>query len=212
MNDINWFHSIKLSNGAITPGKADFESSIKLADIVFSKGLKGKSVLDIGAWDGFFSFEAEKRGAKKVLATDYFCWSGPGWGTKEGFNFAQNNFQSKVESLEIDLKKINLNSVGAHDVVLFLGVFYHLENPISALKKVFEITNEYAVIETTISKITDKPVMEYHYANTFGNDNTNFWSPTTKCLEQMLLEIGFKQVDFEIDNPYPNRCTAHAYK
>ena len=64
MNDINWFHSIKLSNGAITPGKADFESSIKLADIVFSKGLKGKSVLDIGAWDGFFSFEAEKEEQK----------------------------------------------------------------------------------------------------------------------------------------------------
>ena len=42
-------------------------------------------MLDIGAWDGFFSFEAERRGASRVLATDHFCWSGEGWGTKAGF-------------------------------------------------------------------------------------------------------------------------------
>ena len=52
--------------------------------------------------------------------------------------------------------------------------------------------------------------MEYHYANTFGNDSTNF-GRLLKCLERdVVRNIGFKQVDFEIDNPYPNRSLAHA--
>ena len=78
MDEINWFHSIPLDDGTVTPG---LDSSMdKLEQVCLPKDLSGKTVLDIGAWDGFFSFQAEKAGAKRVLATDHFCWSGPGWG------------------------------------------------------------------------------------------------------------------------------------
>src|SRR3954466_11917283 len=74
---INWWHSIDLGNGVITPGVD--RSSWKLKKLRMPQDLSGMSVLDIGAWDGFFSFEAERRGAKRVLAVDSFCWNGEGW-------------------------------------------------------------------------------------------------------------------------------------
>lgn len=70
-----WWHSIDLGDGVITPGyktpnihKHELEA-MRLPD------LRGKSVLDIGAWDGFYSFEAERRGARRVLALDHYIWS-----------------------------------------------------------------------------------------------------------------------------------------
>jgi hypothetical protein len=59
------------------------------------------------AWDGFFSFEAERRGAQRVLATDSFCWDVGGWGTKAGFELARRALGSKVED-----KWICLGSIG----------------------------------------------------------------------------------------------------
>ena len=73
MDSIKWFHSIPLNDGTVTPGLD--ASMAKLEQICLPKDLTGKTVLDIGSWDGFFSFQAEKAGAKRVLATDHFCWS-----------------------------------------------------------------------------------------------------------------------------------------
>ena len=86
MKEIKWFHSIPLRDGIVTPGLDN--SMDKLGQVCLPADLTGKSVLDIGAWDGFFSFQAERNGAKRVLATDHFCWSGPGWGTKAGFDLS----------------------------------------------------------------------------------------------------------------------------
>ena len=61
------------------------------------------SVLDVGAWDGFFSFEAERRGAARVLAIDSFSWEGDGWGSKAGFELAHEALGSRVESRTIDV-------------------------------------------------------------------------------------------------------------
>src|SRR5204863_2645983 len=71
-----WWHSLDLGNGEITQGHKSTERLRQEANLAFAHGVTGKSVLDIGAWDGFFSFEAEKRGASRVLATDQFVWGG----------------------------------------------------------------------------------------------------------------------------------------
>ena len=71
---IRWFHRIDLGHGVVTPGLDD--TPAKLARLKLPESFAGKSVLDIGAWDGFFSFEAERRGASRVLAVDSFCWTG----------------------------------------------------------------------------------------------------------------------------------------
>ena len=66
MKDITWFHSIPLRDGIVTPGRDN--SMDKLGQVCLPEDLTGKSVLDIGAWDGFFSFQAERNGAERVLA------------------------------------------------------------------------------------------------------------------------------------------------
>src|SRR5829696_7857395 len=96
---IRWYHTIDLGNGITTNGIDD--SPQRLARVQLPPSLAGLSVLDIGAWDGFFSFECERRGASRVVAADYYSWHGSGWGTKAGFALARQALGSKVEDVDI---------------------------------------------------------------------------------------------------------------
>ena len=143
---LRWFHKIDLGHGIVTPGYVDtfrFLPWLRLPE-----SLTGKTVLDVGAWDGFYSFEAERRGAAQVLATDSYSWGGGGWGTKAAFDLARRALGSRVESRVIDVLELSPDNVGTFDVVLFLGVLYHMRHPMLALEKVFGVTREMAVVET----------------------------------------------------------------
>ena len=74
MEKIAWYHTIDLGDGLVTPGIDP--TPHKLRQIKLPASFAGKTVLDVGAWDGFFSFEAERRGASRVLAVDYVAWAG----------------------------------------------------------------------------------------------------------------------------------------
>jgi len=82
VSKLRWFHKMDLGDGIETPGIDN--SPEKLKTLKMPQRLDGVTVLDIGAWDGFFSFEAERRGAKRVLATDSFCWGGR-WPSYQGW-------------------------------------------------------------------------------------------------------------------------------
>src|SRR5688500_13171529 len=125
--EIRWYHIMDLGHGVRTDGINDPGEGIPRLAL---PDLHGTTVLDIGAWDGAYSFEAERRGAARVLATDSFAWGGGGWGTKAGFELAREALDSKVEDLTIDPFDLDADSVGTFDVVLFLGVLYHLKDPI----------------------------------------------------------------------------------
>lgn len=76
MQDITWFHSIDLGGGLLTPGmKSADQLALETQWLNLPSSLAGKSVLDIGAWDGYFSFEAERRGAARVVSLDHYVWS-----------------------------------------------------------------------------------------------------------------------------------------
>lgn len=76
LDEITWFHSIELPDGRVTQGKKSPESLAAESNALnIEEDLRGKSVLDIGAWDGYFSFEAERRGAERVVALDHYVWS-----------------------------------------------------------------------------------------------------------------------------------------
>src|ERR1700720_4280357 len=79
---VRWYHTIDLGDGVITRGVDD--TPLRLARLDLPESLSGLSVLDVGAWDGFFSFEAERRGASRILAADHCSWHGKGWGTAKG--------------------------------------------------------------------------------------------------------------------------------
>jgi tRNA (mo5U34)-methyltransferase len=157
--------------------------------------LAGKSVLDIGAWDGFFSFEAERRGAERVVAVDSHSWGGGGWGSKEGFRCAREILGSRVEDVDLDVMDISAERLGTFDVVLFLGVLYHLRHPLLALERVLSVTKDLLILETHVDLLsTRRPAMAFYPGRELDGDMSNWWGPNPPALVKMLESAGFKRV------------------
>lgn len=190
-----WFHSIDIGEGYVTEGDKPNFILRGMADVAFHRGVAGKTVLDIGAWDGFYSFEAERRGAARVVAADHFSWSGPGWGTKKGFDYAHARLGSRVESIDIDLPDLDPSVLGTFDIVLFLGVLYHLQDPYAGLKRAAAMADDLLIVETaTACNIFPAPVMRFYLGKELNNDPTNFWAPNVRCLRRLLEDLGFGRV------------------
>ncbi len=192
--EIPWFHTIDLGNGIVTPGVVDARDRVPRLGL--PSDLSGKSVLDIGAWNGFYSFEAERRGAQRVLATDSYCWSGEGWGTKAGFELARETLGSRVEDLEIDVMDLSAEALGGRfDIVLFLGVLYHLRHPLLALEKVADVTGELLILETQVDLLdVRRPAMAFYPGAELNGDGTNWWAPNIPGMIAMLKDVGFDEV------------------
>jgi len=191
---IRWFHSIDLGDGVRTPGLDDTPE--KLDRIRLPSNLSGRSVLDIGAWDGFFSFEAERRGAQRVVAVDSYCWDGEGWANKSGFDLVHRHLKSKVETRRLEVLEVAAAELGCFDVVLFLGLLYHLKHPLLALEKVAEVTKDLLILETKVDLLgTSAPAMAFYRDAELNRDPTNWWAPNVAGLEQMLKDVGFKRVE-----------------
>jgi tRNA (mo5U34)-methyltransferase len=192
---LKWHHSIDLGNGVVTPGQDN--SAKKLARLGLPDSLTGKSVLDIGAWDGFFSFEAERRGAERVLATDSFVWRGNvDWADKRGFDLSKRALGSKVEELEIDVLDMSPDKIGTFDVVFFLGVLYHMKHPLLALEKVASVARDFLVLETAVDLLSVKrPAIAFYAGNEVGLDSTNWCGPNPAAVVAMLKTVGFRRVE-----------------
>ena len=191
--DIRWYHTMDLGLGVKTQG--NYEPAKVLERFQLPDRLDGKSVLDIGAWDGFYSFEAERRGASRVLAVDHYSWDGVGWGSKAGFDLAHEVLGSKVEDLQIDVLDLSSERVGTFDIVLFLGVLYHMKHPLLALERVFEVTGEQLILETEIDMTwTRRPAAAFYPGRELAMSDTNWWGPNITAVEGMLRTVGFRDV------------------
>ena len=253
-----WFHSIDCGDGLITGGiKSHSLLQLELERMALPQ-LKGKSVLDVGAWDGFFSFAAEDLGAGRVLALDHYVWSLnlprlqqywndckaqhivpklyhliPGhWEPgslpgKLGFDTVHRIKNSSVEQVVADFMKVDPVEIGQFDIVFFLGVLYHLEEPLRGLRRLSLLTRELAIIETAavyLSSHEDVALFEFYEADELGGDVNNWFAPNLAGLSSACRAAGFKTV--RVTSPYPPsectsgqsdtivryRLTIHAYK
>jgi tRNA (mo5U34)-methyltransferase len=192
-----WWHSIDLGNGVVTPGHKSPKLLKTEADLVFRDSVAGKSVLDIGAWDGYFSFEAKRRGASRVLATDWNSWTGRNFGSRACFDLARATLGLDVEDRTIEMYDVGPDTVGTFDVVLYLGVLYHLKDPLGALERVAAVTRERLVLETHLDGLkVREPVMVFYKGDKLNGDPNNWWGPNVSCMREMLEECGFRRVDF----------------
>jgi tRNA (mo5U34)-methyltransferase len=209
-----WFHSIDLGNGVVTPGSKSVDLLRAEANAIFGPlDLRGKSVLDIGAWNGNFSFEAKRRQAARVLATDHHCWTQEVKG-RETFHLAKAALNLDIDELDIDVPDLTPDRVGQFDVVLFLGVFYHLVDPIQALHNVAVLTKEVAVVESHLDLgNTERPAMVFYPGAELNNDPTNWWGPNRQCLEALLRLVGFARITYQAHPIVGSaRGIFHAYK
>jgi tRNA (mo5U34)-methyltransferase len=219
-----WWHTIDLGNGVVTPGIDP--TPARLRELQIPDDLTGLTVLDVGAWDGFFSFEAERRGASRVLATDSFCWGGAGWGTKAGFELARRALGSRVEDLDIDPLELSPARVGTFDLVLFLGVLYHMRHPLLALERVFSVTRGQLILQTQVDlSAIDRPALAFYQGSDLNNDPTNWFGPNPPAVVAMLRAAGFTDIrmvsrwsareSFLADMngpPVPGHLTVHAWR
>jgi tRNA (mo5U34)-methyltransferase len=189
-----WFHTLDLGDGIVTPGCDP--SAAKVGYLGLPERLDGLSVLDIGAYDGFFSFECERRGAARVLAADHFCWTYGGMATKDGFNIARAALGSRVEEKLIPVEEISPQTVGTFDLVLFLGVLYHAPDMVRYLRMVRSVCKQRVILETEVDALDyPQPAAVFYPGASLNNDASNFWGPNPACVEAMLREVGFRRIE-----------------
>lgn len=188
-----WYHSIELPGGLTTPGVVDSRRVAPRYRLPAS--LVGRTVLDIGAWDGFWSFEAARLGASDVLATDSFSWNGSNWGSKQPFLLARRalGLEGRVRDQDIDPTELSVEAIGGQfDVVLFLGVMYHLEDPIGVLRRVAACCRDLLVLETesTLNWLPF-PAARVFPDDSLNGDATNWYQYNERALRGLLREMGF---------------------
>ena len=191
---IRWFHTIPLRDDLLTPG-LEPDTPRKLLRLDLPDDLAGRTVLDVGTWDGFYAFEAERRGAARVLATDHHAWSSPGWGDA-GFRCAHRALGSRVEARELEVLDHTPERVGAFDIVLFLGVLYHMRHPLLALERMASVTKERLILETHVETLgVRRPLAAFYPGTELDGDHSNWWGPNASAVEAMLRAAGFARVE-----------------
>ncbi len=244
-----WWHSIDLGHGVVTPGHKTVEIHRNELEAIRLPDLHGKSVLDIGAWDGFYSWTAERLGARRVVSLDHYAWAVdrsrvdelsirwrndgvppvpfemtdawkptelPG---KRGYDLAHRVLKSKVECFVGNFIDVNFEELGGpFDVVLFLGVVYHMRHPLLALEKLAAATKEVAIIESEAMEYPGAPdlaLCEFFERDELAGDFSNWWCPNEKALVGMCRAAGFRRVEVlrgprRADSPAPSNVSVRA--
>jgi tRNA (mo5U34)-methyltransferase len=200
------YHSIDLPDGSVLPGLQSVDHlRWRLGLFGLPNDLRGKRVLDIGAWDGWFSFECERRGAE-VVAVDCVAL--------DTFLEAKRLIGSRVEYLTLDVNELSARRLGRFDIVLFFGVLYHLRHPLLGLEKAVELSTGIALIESFVIAPEHRQhpaVMEYYERAELGGQIDNWCGPSPECLLSFCRSAGFAQAELlDITNQRASvLCTRH---
>lgn len=215
-NSIDWWHSgINLGEGVVTQGRAYPDRNL-LPYLKLPDDMTGLTVLDICTWDGFMAFECEERGAR-VTAVDSFAWDKRNAELtkhrtgRDGFDLAHMARKSRVKPVYCDVLDLDVKKLGTFDIVLFLGVLYHMRHPLLALEKVAPLVGNLLVLEShTDMTSSNVPSMRFYPGEEVNDDPTNWWGPNVACIEAMLKDVGFDNV--KRLPSLTGRCVMHARK
>jgi tRNA (mo5U34)-methyltransferase len=215
-----WYHHIKLPGGIVTPGVNPLNTDVYRVPA----DLTGKRVLDVGAWDGYWTFLALQRGAREVVAiddfSDYMGFLQPSqrhaWATFDLCREALGYDETRCTREEISVYDVTQERFGRFDIIFFFGTLYHLRHPLLALDKLSAICNEQIYVESAICDDHSpyrgglghgypggQVVMEFYPNDQLAGNNSNWWSPTLHCLAAMVLASGFAKAQAWklLDNP-----------
>jgi tRNA (mo5U34)-methyltransferase len=200
-----WFQRIEVAPGLFSPGWSD-PATDKLPYYGLPEDLTGKRVLDIGCAEGFFSFEAERRGAREVIGIDSFPDS------VRRFNIVKASRQSNANAFLMNVYDLEPKRLGTFDVVLFYGVFYHLKHPQLALERILSVCTGDLRFQTYMHEepsVRGTPWARYypHGKMSGGNkelfDPTVFWLFNSACCLAMLDHVGFTDLRVLSTDPFP---------
>ena len=203
-----WFQNLNLNGVQTAPQHflGDYPG-VKFARFAHAlpDDLTGKSVLDIGCNAGFYSIEMKRRGAERVLGVDF-----------DERYLAQARFAAEQKGADIEFRQLSVYDVGSlgekFDLVIFMGVLYHLRHPLLALDLIHEHVAkdlllfqsmqrgsheamqpeaDYDFWQTEMFARPDFPTM-YFIEHKYAGDPTNWWIPNRACVEAMLRSAGFQ--------------------
>lgn len=191
VNALSWYHTIDLGHGVVTPG---IFNTLKYVDrYSIPTSLAGRSVLDIGAYNGFFTIEAKRRGASRVVAMDR--WGLPDSPARTGFDLAVKATGVDVECILGDVYDLSPSTAGLFDTVFFFGVLYHLKYPLLALERIASVTHGTLLLETHLDALAlTRAAMTFYPGTELEGDGTNWCGPNPEAVEAMLKVAGFAQV------------------
>lgn len=191
---IKWYHEFDFGNGLkAVPDDPELAGHRIVWDLNQTEldkvSFQGKSVLDIGCWDGYWSFYAEKRGASSILAVDDFTQN---WASADGIFLAKDLLKSKVEiNPRLSVYDIaNLNR--KFDVVLFLGVYYHLWDPFYALSQIRHCCHANTVLVMSGAIALQLPPYSIRLCYT---DARHRFTPTVEAVRELLTANYFRPCD-----------------
>ena len=189
--NLSFFHKVKLNNGDYTPGIVDIE---RLRDVYQFDSIPfdNKSVLDVGCWDGYFSFESEKKGTSEVVSLDNPNYR---WGGMNGYNYLHNHYNSNAKFVTGNVYKLKDSlSDKKFDIVLCYGVLYHLSDPLLALKNLFEVCNDSLILEGVFYDSKNKSMELIDLG--FANDKSNIYSISSGYINYISNIYGFKVMNY----------------
>ena len=220
IDSIPWWHGFTFPNGTKAWGikgglGGEYCDQVLQteAQAVFKYPVQGKTVLDVGAWNGFFSVEAVRQGARRVVALDKLSWEDPHFQGFKGFELVRRYLAPTIEPIMRDVMDLRSQPVGKFDCVLFLGVLYHLKHPLYVLESLCDLTLEHLVVETHIDLLDySRPAMVFYPGDEAGGDPSNWWGPNVQCMIDMLKTAGFSRIEHEF-HPLSNaRAFFYAFK
>jgi len=205
-----WYHRIELPGGVVTPGVNPLHERAYRVPT----DLTGKRVLDVGAWDGYWTFSALKRGAREVVAVDDFSYymghlapsDRHAWGTFDLCRDALGYDHERCQRQEMTVYEVTEQRLGRFDVIFFFGTLYHLRHPLLALDKLSAICDGEIYVESQICDdyspyrgghghgYPAQMVMEFFPDNQLAGNVTNWWAPSLQCLGHMVRAAGFDQI------------------
>jgi len=213
-----WFHNINLQGVQTAPGHflGDYPAvKWRRFEHAIPTDLSGRSVLDIGCNAGFYSIEMKRRGADRVLGID-----------ADDRYLAQGRFAAEVSGMDVEFRNLSVYDVATlqerFDIVLFMGVLYHLRHPLLALDLIHEhvtkdlfvyqsmqrgsaeagpVEADYSFWQTDIFERPDFPAM-YFIEHRYTGDPTNWWIPNRACSEAMLRSAGYEILEHPEDEVF----------
>lgn len=213
-----WFHNITLAGHPTAPHHflGDYPRvKWQRFATALPRDLSGRTVLDVGCNGGFYSIEMKRRGADRVVAID--------WDERY---LQQARFAAEVSQVEIEFHRLSVYDVAAlrerFDVVLFLGVLYHLRHPLLALDLLHEhatrellvfqsmlrgsselllLDRDYPIEETAVFDAPGYPRLHF-VEHMYSDDRTNWWIPNRAAAEAMLRSAGYRILDHPEDEVF----------
>lgn len=207
VEQFSWVHTIDLGDGLSSPGHTKPEMQTPCRRALEGVDFRGKKVLDIGCNDGLWSFEAERLGAAEVYSTDLVSQVHPR--RDPCYRLAHKLRGSRAHYFP-DVSVFDVERLGVRDfdIVLYLGVYYHLRDPLLSFSRLRRVMKDDAllIVEGHVSA-DPEPIARFYYRKHLGGDRSNWWVPSVPCLRQWVESSFFEvEAEFPFTEFYSRLC------